>query len=68
MPTILGFMNINTNIKFDGRDLSSHILANSKPINENIPIWNYEINIPKKRNWRDVVTNDYTFPWPKSRL
>lgn len=50
MPTILGLMNIKTNIEFDGRDLSSNILANSKPINENIPIWNYEINTPKNRN------------------
>ncbi|WP_422083602.1 sulfatase-like hydrolase/transferase [Ulvibacterium sp.] len=61
MPTILGLLNIKTESDFDGADRSLAILNNEKNPKDHIPIWNYQRNAPGNRNWRGVVTKDFTF-------
>lgn len=65
LPTILGYMDIDTNQKFDGADLSEKILLNSIAKDDYVPIWNYRIGLVKNSNWRGVITDNYTFSTSK---
>ena len=61
MPTILSLLNIEAKIDFDGTDMSTALFEKDKNGREHVPIWNYERNVSSTRNWRGVVTNDFTF-------
>lgn len=61
MPTILGLLNIDTEIDFDGTDLSTAIISDLESPKPYLPIWNYERNAPSTRNWRGVLTKEFTF-------
>ncbi|MEN8966247.1 MAG: sulfatase-like hydrolase/transferase [Polaribacter sp.] len=65
LPTLLGYMNINTNINFDGNDLSEKLLANKVNENDYVPTWNYRIGRARNSNWRGVETSKYTFSYSK---
>jgi len=61
LPTLLGYMDIDTNQTFDGEDLSKKLLENKITQNDYVPIWNYRIGRARNSNWRGVETNRYTF-------
>lgn len=61
MPTILGLLNVETENDFDGKNLAAALTNPERKLNGYVPIWNYERNTPSNRNWRGVVTKDYTF-------
>ena len=65
LPTILGFMNIETDQVFDGKDLSEKILLNNVDENDYVPIWNYRIGRARNSNWRGVETERYTYSTSK---
>lgn len=65
MPTILGLMNIQTNQRFDGHDLSDAILNGNENVVEYVPIWLYKRAATTPKSWRGVITKDYTFSMGK---
>ncbi|WP_299665974.1 sulfatase [uncultured Polaribacter sp.] len=65
LPTLLGYMNVDTNQSFDGKDLSEKIIANKLKENDYVPIWNYRIGRARNSNWRGVETERYTFSTSK---
>ncbi|WP_299053694.1 sulfatase-like hydrolase/transferase [uncultured Polaribacter sp.] len=65
LPTLLSFMNIETQESFDGLDLSRDILNNKLDKDDYVPIWNYRIGRARNSNWRGVETDRYTFSTSK---
>jgi arylsulfatase A-like enzyme len=61
MPTILGFMDIPIEQKYDGKDLSGALLTNDQMAVDFVPIFNFERGTVKKHSWRGVITKAYTF-------
>lgn len=61
MPTILGFMNIPSQQKYDGKDLSDVLFKNNKAAVEYIPIFNFEKGKVKNHSWRGVITQKFTY-------
>ncbi len=61
MPTLLGWMNIDTEQEYDGRDLSQEVIENEADAVDFVPLWLYKRGVAKNQNWRGVVTHEYTF-------
>ena len=56
MPTLLGLMGLPVPPEVHGKDLSSAVIGRDEDAVDYIPVWMYT---PK--NWRGVITKDYTF-------
>lgn len=61
MPTILGFMNIQTDQTYDGKDLSKALVSDSINSQDYLPLWVYQLGNTKNHNWRGVMIENYTF-------
>lgn len=61
LPTILGYMDVDAKVNFDGKNLSEEIINNKLDKNDYVPIWNYRIGRARNSNWRGVETANYTF-------
>lgn len=67
LPTLLGYLDIDSNQDYDGRDLSK-ILEKSQINKEDyVPLWVYQLGGANAINWRGVVTEDYTFSMDKDK-
>lgn len=65
MPTLLGFLDIESNQKYDGKNLSNVLLSNKGITQDYVPLWLYKRGVANNNNWRGVVTKDYTFSMGK---
>lgn len=65
MPTILGFMNIQTDQTYDGKDLSKALVSESITSQDYLPLWVYQLGNTKNHNWRGAMTKNYTFSMGK---
>lgn len=65
LPTLLSYMNINNDQKFDGENLAIKLLNNIVRKDDYIPTWNYRIGRARNSNWRGVETERYTFSTSK---
>ncbi|WP_100612787.1 sulfatase family protein [Confluentibacter lentus] len=61
LPTVLGFMDISSKQKYDGKDLSDALLTNNTDAVAYIPIFNFERGTVKKHSWRGVITKEFTY-------
>jgi len=61
LPTILGYMDVDAKVDFDGKNLSKEIINNTLNKNDYVPIWNYRIGRARNSNWRGVETDEFTF-------
>ena len=65
LPTLLSYMDIETKVDFDGKDLANDILKDKLDKEDYVPIWNYRIGRARNSNWRGVETANYTFSTSK---
>lgn len=65
LPTLLGYMDIQTDQNFDGVDLSQKLADNQISENDYVPIWNYRVGRSRNSNWRGVETVKYTYSLSK---
>ncbi|MCK4748269.1 MAG: sulfatase, partial [Bacteroidales bacterium] len=56
MPTVLGLMDLPIPREVQGKDLAQPILRKDEDAVDCIPIWMYT-----QKNWRGVITKDYTY-------
>ncbi|QCX01372.1 sulfatase [Aggregatimonas sangjinii] len=61
MPTVLGLMDIESNQKYDGKNLSKQLQDISADSPTYVPLWNMNRGERQKNNWRGVVTKEFTF-------
>jgi arylsulfatase A-like enzyme len=61
MPTVLGLMGLPVPEEVQGKDLSAPILAKDEEAVDYVPIWMYT-----SKNWRGVITRDYTYARAKT--
>ena len=61
MPTSLGLLDITTDQKYDGVDLSKEILTGDEEAVSFIPMWIYTRYNQNKTAWRGVITKKFTF-------
>tara|TARA_R110002033_G_scaffold44180_1_gene86735 strand:- start:3992 stop:5446 length:1455 start_codon:yes stop_codon:yes gene_type:complete len=65
MPTILGYMDIETDQDYDGNDLSEKLALSQISADDYVPLWVYRLGHAKNINWRGVVTENFTFSMGK---
>ena len=65
MPTLLGFLDIDSDQVYDGKDLSKTLVSNEGETQDFVPLWVYKRGVAQNNNWRGVVTKDYTFAMGK---
>ncbi|WP_139959662.1 sulfatase-like hydrolase/transferase [Flavicella sediminum] len=65
LPTLLGYLDIDSKQKYDGRDLSKSLAKNEVKKDDFVPLWVYRLGHAKNINWRGVVTDDFTFSMDK---
>ena len=61
MPTVLGLMDLPVPYQVQGKDLSGPVLSKNEDAVDFVPIWMYT-----QKNWRGVITKDYTYAKAKS--
>ncbi len=65
MPTVLGLLDIESNQKYDGLDMSKTMISNDGNTQKFVPLWLYKRGVANNNNWRGVVTKEYTFAMGK---
>ncbi|WP_159020671.1 sulfatase [Algibacter sp. L3A6] len=65
LPTLLGYLDIDTKQEFDGRDLSAALIKNQSNKDNYVPLWVYRLGHANNINWRGVVTEEFTFSMDK---
>lgn len=65
MPTLMGFLDIENDQEYDGKDLSRTLVSNNMDSTGYVPLWIYKRGVTKNNNWRGVVTEEFTFSMGK---
>ena len=65
MPTLLGFLDIDSDQDYDGKDLSKRLVSNEGETQDFVPLWLYKRGVAQNNNWRGVVTKEFTFAMGK---